>query len=520
MNPQPASALEISHKFTKTHMHSYGQILKSSVWIGGASVLSIGFRILRTKAIALLLGAPGVGLLGIFDSISELTRTVAGLGINTSGVRQIAEAAGKGDTAHLARTVTTLRRVAFYSGALGALLLLIFSRPVAVLTFGNGQQAGAVALLALAVFFGEVSQGQAALVQGMRRITHLAWMNVLGAFYGTVLSIPIIYFYGEQGLVPALVCVAAMGVLTSWWYARKIRVQRVAPAWRETFSQASELLKLGSILMLTGLMAMGTMYLVRLILLRTMGIEAAGFYQAAWVVGGLYIGFIVQAMGADFYPRLTAAANDHPQCNRLVNEQMEVGLLLAVPGILATLTFAPLVLQLFYSAKFGPAVEILRWICLGMVLRVASWPMGFVLLAKGERNIFFWLELGNGAAYVALVWAGVNTFGLPGTGIAFFVSYVAYAISVSLVVRRVSGFQLSTANQQLAFWGVPVIAAVFIAWYFLPRLAFTAFGVAATILAGIYSLKSLFTLIPLEQCPRLAQNLFRFLRLAPVKTSA
>ena len=57
-------------------------------------------------------------------------------------------------------------------------------------------------------------------------------------------------------------------------------------------------------------------------------------------------------MGADFYPRLTAVADDHKECNRLVNEQAEVGLLLAGPGVIATLTFAPLVIWLFYSSAF------------------------------------------------------------------------------------------------------------------------------------------------------------------------
>ena len=81
-------------------------------------------------------------------------------------------------------------------------------------------------------------------------------------------------------------------------------------------------------------------------------------------------------------------AKDNAECNRLVNEQAEVGLLIAGPGLLATLTFAPLVIQLFYSDKFGPAVEILRWICLGMMLRVTSWPMGFMLIAKGKGTSF------------------------------------------------------------------------------------------------------------------------------------
>src|SRR5262249_27048051 len=144
--------------------------------------------------------------------------------------------------------------------------------------------------------------------------------------------------------------------------------------------------------MLTGFMGMGVAYLVRIIVLRKIGEEAAGFYQSAWTLGGLYVGFIVQAMGADFFPRLTAVAKDNTACNRLVNEQAEVGLLLAGPGVLGTLTFAPVVISAFYSARFGPAVEILRWISLGMLLRVVSWPLGFILLAKGVRMAYFWSE--------------------------------------------------------------------------------------------------------------------------------
>src|SRR6266446_6466363 len=183
---------------------SYGQILKSSALIGGSSALNLAFGVVRMKAMALLLGPSGVGLIGLYSSIADLTRSVAGLGINSSGVRQIAEAVGTRDTQRIARTVTTLRRVALASGALGALLLLLLCKPVSWLTFRNFDHVGAVALLALVAFFGDISGAQAALVQGMRRIADLARMNILGAFYGTLFSIGIVYFWKERGLVPSL----------------------------------------------------------------------------------------------------------------------------------------------------------------------------------------------------------------------------------------------------------------------------------------------------------------------------
>jgi PST family polysaccharide transporter len=477
-------------------------------------MLNIGLGMVRTKALALLLGPSGVGLLGIYSAIVDMTRSVAGLGINSSGVRQIAEAVGTGDRQKIACTITTLRRVALYSGALGALLLLIFSKPVSQFTFKDDRHAGTIALLALAVFFGDISAAQSALVQGMRRISDLARINVLGALYGTLFSIPIVYFLGEPGLGPYLVCVAGMAIVTSWWYARKIQVERVSLGIKQLLGESSALLKLGLVFMSSGLMALGAAYLIRIMILRRMGQADAGYYQAAWNLGGLYIGFILQAMGADFYPRLTAAAKNHAECNRLVNEQAEVGLLLAGPGVLGTLVFAPLVINIFYSGKFGPAVEILRWICLGMFIRVWSWPIGFIVLAKGARNIFFWVESLSYLTQVLLTWFLAVLFGLNGVGIAFFLMYVLNWFGLSIIVHHLTGFRWSVANCKLAAVFLPVIAFVFVGWYVLPRPLAYVTGSVATLLTGLYSLKLLCTLIAPQRLPSPVKKGLRLLRLS------
>jgi len=498
---------------------TYGQILKSSVLIGGSSMVNLGLGAVRTKVLAVILGPSGYGLMNVYTLITQLTSSIAGLGINSSGVRQIAEAVGTGDEERIARTVTTLRRVALCSGTLGALLLLLLSKPVSWLTFGDAQHIGAVALLSLAVFFGDVSFGQTALVQGMRRIGDLARMSVLGALYGTGFSILIIYYFyrqgaAQKGVVPSLVCVAGMGILTSWCYARKIRVKRVSLSLRQVREEASGLVRLGVVFMSSGLMAMGSTYLVNVIILHRFGLQGAGLYSSAWTLGGTYVGFILGAMGTDFYPRLTAVAKNNPECNRLVNEQVEVGLLFAGPGVLATLTCAPLVIQLFYAAAFGPAVEILRWICLGMLLRVGSWPMAYLLVAKGERKLYFCSELLSNVLSVSLVWVGLGIFELKGAGIAFFALYAVYWTGIYLIVRQLTGFRWSAANLRLVAMFTPGITGVFVSWYFLPHIATAILGVALTLLTGIYSLRTLCTLVPLERFPRLAQKVILFFRLA------
>ncbi|ULA58180.1 MAG: Polysaccharide biosynthesis protein [Nitrospira sp.] len=495
--------------------NSYSQILQSSALIGGSSVINIAIGVVRTKAMALLLGPAGFGLMGLFGSIVDLAVSIVGMGINSSGVRQIAESVGSGDTDRIARTASILRRTSVVLGITGAGVLVLFSGQISTFTFGTDQQAAAVALLSLAVFFRLVSAGQGALIQGMRRISDLAMMGALGAFFGAVISIVLVYFLRQDGVVPSLVAIAAMSIVTSWWYSRKVQIQSPAMTASQVRQEAAALLKLGFAFMASGFLMMGAAYVVRIMVVRMVGLEAAGLYQSAWTLGGLYVGFILQAMGADFYPRLTAAAKDNAACNRLVNEQAQISLLLAGPGVLATLTCAPLVIALFYSAEFEAAVEVLRWICLGATLQVMTWPIGFIIVAKNSQNIFFLAELAWTIVNVGLSWICIRSFGLNGAGIAFFGSYVFHGVMIYAIVHRLSDFRWSFANSKLGLIFIFLIALVFCGFFVLPILLATSIGVLAMILSSVYSMRTLLNLISLDRIPPLIKRLFVALRLAP-----
>jgi PST family polysaccharide transporter len=482
--------------------------------MGGSTVANIAVSVVRAKAMALLLGPGGVGLVGLFSSILDLTHSIAGMGINRSGVRQIAEAAGSGDTQRIARTAGVLQRTSMFLGVLGAVLLVVFSRQVSMWTFGSRDFAVPVALLSVAVFLSSISDGQAALIQGMRRITDLARIGVLAVVFGAATTLGLIYFFREKGVVPSLVAVAVITLTISWWYRRKIHIPAVSLTMPQIREEAGALLKLGSVFMASAVLTTGAAYAIRILVRDYVGLDAAGLYQSAWSIGGLYVGFILQAMGSDFYPRLTAVANDDPECNRLVNEQAQIGLLLAGPGVIATLTFAPLVISLFYAATFVAAVEPLRWICLGMALRVVAWPMGYIILAKGARSIFFWTEIAASVVHVGLAFLLVRQFGLPGATMAFFGLYVWHGILMYAIVRRLTGFRWSAANLQTGLLFLPLTAAVFCGFLWLPVWMATTVGVVAVLGSGIYSLRVLCRLVSLEHLPRAARDVLEWFRIS------
>ena len=483
---------------------SYLEILKSSMLIGGSTALTLAIGVVRTKLMAVVLGPAGFGLMGVYTSIADLARTLAEMGINSSGVRQIAESVGSGDSVRVARTVIVLRRVAFVLGLIGALLLILLAWPISNLSFGTGAQAGSVALLSAAVFLRLVSDGQGALLQGMRRIGDMARIGVIGALLGTLASIPLVYALGQDGVVWALVATAAASALVSWWYVRQISLPAAMPTLTitEVRTEVSSLLGLGLAFMASGFLMMGAAYAVRIVLIRHDGLAAAGLYQAAWTIGGLYVGFVLQAMGTDFYPRLVAASKDDAECCRLVNEQAQVSLLLAGCGVIATLTFAPWVFKLLYSNEFAAGAEVLRWIVLGMAMRVVTWPLGYILVAKGAQVLFVATDTAWAIVNVGLTWLCVDKFGLAGAGIAFFGAYVFHLMIVYPLARHLAGFRWSTTNLYTGILFVAAIGAVFTSFALLAPTTAMTVGIVATGTSAAWSLHALRKLVAPARVPK------------------
>ena len=287
-NASPPDGAE-TYRASAEDKPSYGQILKSSALIGGSSMLVIAVGIVRTKVMALMLGPAGFGLMALYTSIVEVLMSVAGMGVGQSGVRQIADANGSGDNVRIATTITVLRRLSLWLGIIGGCLLVVLSPQVSVLTFGSDERTAAMALLALAVLFRVVNAGQAALVQGLRRIGDLALMGVYGALLGALASIALVYVMGEEGIAPSVVAMAGATLLVSWWYSRRVKIKTPDLSLRVIREESASLLKLGFAFMASGFLMMGSAYAVRAIVLQAEGLDAAGFYQAAWTLSLIHI---------------------------------------------------------------------------------------------------------------------------------------------------------------------------------------------------------------------------------------
>lgn len=467
---------------------SYRQILRSTSIIGGASVFNILVGLARTKAAAILLGPSGVGLISLFQSLMTTASSVAGLGFGNVGTRQIAEAEGRQDT----QVVAAARRALFLGASvlavLGAAMFWATRDVWAVRVLGNASFAAPVGWLGLGVALMVAAGSQSALLNGLRRIGDIARVSVISALCSTVLGVAVLLLWGQNGvLFFVLITPLCTFVVGHWYVARLPKVSAPPTPWPMLVGQWRTLARLGAAFMLAGLVATLVQLLVRTMVQRRLGTDALGNFQAAWQISMTYLGFVLTAMGTDYYPRLTATIHDHAATNRMVNQQTEVALLLGGGVLLAMMGLTPWVIELLYSSHFHEAAGVLRWQIIGDVLKVVSWPLGFILLASGDGRAFLITETIGFGTFAVLTWLGLPLFGVRATGMAFVGMYLVCLPVVYWLARHKTGFRWTAA----IWWhsGVLIVLCALLKVISIwSEIGSASFGIFATFCWGAHAL--------------------------------
>jgi len=409
--------------------------MKATSLFGGVQVFNIIIAIIRSKFVAVLLGPAGMGIMGLLSSTIGIISSLTNFGLGTSAVKDIAAAFGTNDEKRIGIVVTAFRQMVWITGILGLITTAILSQWLSQLTFGNKDYTLAFIWLSVSLLFNQISSGQLVLLQGMRKLQYLAKANLSGSFIGLFITIPMYYLWGVDGIVPGIIGTSLVSLLLSWYFSGKVKVEKTDLSRSQTISEGKNMLRMGFMISLSGLLTVGASYIVRIFISRNGGVEQVGLYTAGFAIITTYVGLIFNAMGTDYYPRLSAVAHDNSLCKRIINQQAEIALLILAPILIAFLIFIKWVVIILYSKQFIDVNDMIYWAALGMFFKAASWSISFVFLAKGVGKIYFWSELAANIYMLIFNLLGYKYWGLTGLGISFLASYFIVLIQVFYISK-------------------------------------------------------------------------------------
>jgi O-antigen/teichoic acid export membrane protein len=470
---------------------SYKQIAKATSIFGGVQAYNIVLSIARTKLLAVLLGPAGMGLNGLLTGTTAMVASLTDLGLGFAAVKDIAAAHASGDARQMARTAKVFQRLVWLSGLLGTVVILGAAPWLSEFTFHHRGYTQAFMVLSVTLLLGQLAASRNVLLQGTRRLSDLAAATVASATAGLAVSLPFYLLYGEQGIVSAIVASAIASLAVAYFFGRRVAVEDAEVTLAETLHLGRSMVATGIVVSLNGLALAGSAYLLRVFISSHGSVADVGLYSAGFGVLNTYVGMVFNAMLSDYYPRLTAAMGEDSKWRQIVNDQANFALLVLAPILIGFIVFINLVVIILYSERFLAIDGMMRWAALGVLLKAASWPMGFLFVSKGHSKRFLYSEVAANAYMLGFNIAGYQALGLAGLGIAFFLGYAIYFLQVAVLTNRFYGFRFNAGYFRLLGLQGALALATFAGVAWLPPWPGYALGTAVFGLSAWVSLTEL-----------------------------
>lgn len=412
-------------------------IVRTGFYTGIATASRLLAGLVVIKLVAWFAGPAGVGKLGQFMSLMSLLAVLAGGGISAGIVKYVAEY--RNDPRRLSRLLAAALWYALCASCVMGCAALIFSRQLAMWLLDDPRYENLIRILAVAQLGIALINYILSVINGFMDVRRLALIQVVGSLLSVAMVIGLsrwLHLYGALlALVVGQVLTLAVG-LPAWW--RSPYFQRNMLRMRFDREMTTRLAAFSLMTLTSALLPPLVNIVVRNHLATQFGWEQVGYWQAVSKVSDAYLLFLTTAINIYYLPKL---ASTHERKSLVIELRSAYRYLIPAVIVLAALVYLLRddVTQWLFNANFASANPLYGPQLVGDVLKVASFVLSYLMLAKAMTRLFVVSECVFAVSYLALVYVFTASFGLIGAMYAFAVNYLLYLLFNIGVARRYLG---------------------------------------------------------------------------------
>lgn len=413
------------------------KMLRTSLLSGISNVLRILLGLVLNKVYAVYVGPAGIALLGQFQNLTGIASGLCTGGITSGVVKYTAEV--RHDPEQRSRLFSTALVFGFTLTVPTSLLLIVLRHQLSAALLHSDQFAGLIAIFGLTVAFMFIASLLGAVLNGYMEVERLLMANLAGS----LLSLPLAYWLVTRYQVYGALLVATLAPLVSlsvtglavvglpWFRARDFFQ-------RPDRQYAVRLGKYSVMTMVTIATFPVSQILIRNYLISHFSATGAGYWQGVTRISDNYLALVTTTLAVYYLPRLSEI-----QDARVLREEILHGYKLILPMVagiaLAIYLLRDFIIRVLFTAAFLPMKPLFAFQLIGDVLKIASWLLAYIMVAKAMTRYFIVTEIIFTASLLLLTLGFVRFYGLVGVTYAFAFNYLAY---LALMVWKFRGLLL------------------------------------------------------------------------------
>ena len=314
--------------------------------------------------------------------------------------------------------------------------MFIFSGYLSELILKDIQYSSVFLVFGSTIFLFALNTILMSILNGQKEIKKYVLVNIVNSIVTLILTSLLVVKFNIQGALYALVInqsivffVTLMFVLKSSWFK-----------W-EYFKQGLDkdsLVKLSKYSLMTitsAIAAPASFLIIRNHIGENLGWDSAGYWQGIWYISSMYLMVITTSLSVYYLPRLSEI-QDKDELKKEIFSGYKIIMPIVMFMSLVIYLLKEYVVLIAFDEKFMPMLELFKWQLIGDVIKIASWLLAYVTIAKAMIKAFVFSEIVFSFIFVFLSFYFVNNFGLIGVTYAFTVNYILYFIAMYIILKK------------------------------------------------------------------------------------
>jgi PST family polysaccharide transporter len=400
--------------------------------------IAVLFRLLSllgiNKALALFAGPAGLATFGQFYNAVQMLTTFASGAINTGVTRFTAEHAK--DDNLLIKTWQTAGTISLIGSLFFSVVIIVFHKTFANYFLHDDQLGDVFLWLGFSLTPLVLNTLLLAILNGKKLIPQYVLSNVIGSLFSLALTFWLSYYLQLRGALVAFSVYQSLSFFSTIFICRKYEWLNPKLLFgRIDWSVTKSLLSYTLMALTTALVVPFSHILIRTFIGQKLGWIAAGYWEALWKFSSAYLMFITSTLSVYYLPRISELKTSEAIRQEIFHCFKWVFPLSILISCIVYFLREPIIYILF-SSEFEPIQELFLWQLMGDTLKIGSWILSFVFVAKGIVTWYVICEiLCSFSFYFFILWLE-PIFGLEATTRAHVLNYILYFLLMYEGLRR------------------------------------------------------------------------------------
>lgn len=408
-------------------------LVKTSLLNGIAVVVKVASALVLNKILAVYVGPAGYAVIGQFQNAVSIIVSLAG-GVVATGVTK-ATAQHFDDEAKQHAVWQTAIRFSLVASVMAAIPLLLMGDSLAQWLLHRSDMSSVFVWLALTLPAMAANNLLLAIVNGKKEVGIYVTANIIGSLISMLLVGLLAFNFGLYGTLvafvinPAIVLLATAAIVArrDWFKAKFLWGQVNRPALRELSGFA--------LMGLTSALTAPISYMfIRDHLATSLGLSAAGYWQASWKISEIYLMLVTTTLSVYYLPRLAEIRIASELKTEIIKVYSFVMPIVAA-GAVMIYVLRDFIVNSLFTADFLPMRQLFPWQLAGDVVKIGSWILAYIMLGRAMVKIFVITEISFSISFILLSWFFVDIYGLVGVSMAYALNYSLYWLCMIYPIR-------------------------------------------------------------------------------------